>query len=195
MKSQAVVKRMNVQWQTITIFRKWKQRRVKVTFCSLRLQVLCEVETSVETLGLRVAGSLNQSILTEHYQNKADLTQMLIQDWGIFTFYESFLKEWLKAFNDATAKGPSRYCTPERKIRDKPEEGMMERLCARKKTKKKYMFATIHNQNTSEGRQKEFFKKRILTKRPMGKNIPKKRLPKNTLMRNKRKKLQKHIYQ
>ncbi|XP_012222481.1 uncharacterized protein [Linepithema humile] len=164
--------------------------------------VLCEVETSVETLDITVALPHNKRIVTEHphYQSKGDLTRMLIQDWGIFNFYKSFLNEWLEAFNDATAEGPG-ICNREMKLNPKVTNNKkstrgkkMSKMRKLTKLSTKYVLATIFNQNTSlpsllENPQKESIRKKLLTKKPMRKTPLRKRFPKNRLMRNKRKKL------
>jgi len=160
------------------------------------LQVLCEVETSVETLGL-TALSHKKGIVTNHpqYQNKGDLTRMLIQDWGIFNFYKSFLNEWLDAFNDATAEGPG-ICNNKMKLNSKVTTN--KKSTRGKKTSKiknlstKYVLATINQTSLPsllEDPKKESIRKRLLTKKPTRKTSLRKRFPKNRLMRNKRKKL------
>lgn len=158
------------------------------------MQVLCEVETSIETLDLKVSLPHNKRIVTEHphYQNKGDLTRMLIQDWGIFNFYKSFLNEWLEAFNDATAGGLG-ICN---KIKWNSKVTNNKKSTKGKKMRKlstKYVLATILNQNTSlpsllEDPQKESIR-RLLTKKPVRNFSLRKRFPKNRSMKNKRKKL------
>jgi len=175
------------------MFGEWKTCKSNILF--VRLQVLCEVETSVETLDLTVALPHSKHVTEHpHYQKRGDLTRMLIQDWGIFNFYKSFLKEWLDAFNDATAE-ESGICG-EMKINSKVTTNKKstkgKKMSKMRKLSTKYVLATIFNQTSLpfllEDPKKDSARKRLLTKKPMRKDPLRKRLPKNRL-RNKRKKL------
>lgn len=55
-------------------------------------------------LELKTSTLNNALIPTDNVQwaKKGDLTLMLIQDWGVLKLYHIFLKDWIKAFRNAT---------------------------------------------------------------------------------------------
>ncbi|XP_025987304.1 uncharacterized protein LOC105194887 [Solenopsis invicta] len=67
------------------------------------LRLLCEVEAAMINLELRTT-NVNALIITDnmHWAKEGDLTQMLIQDWGVLKLYHTFLKDWIKVFRNAT---------------------------------------------------------------------------------------------
>ncbi|XP_053983362.1 uncharacterized protein LOC128878828 isoform X1 [Hylaeus volcanicus] len=71
------------------------------------LRVLCEVETAILNLDLNIPTKHKSKIVTEssNWAKEGDLTLMLIQDWGVIRFYQTFLNAWTKAFRNATAPG------------------------------------------------------------------------------------------
>ncbi|XP_026668219.1 uncharacterized protein LOC108623611 isoform X2 [Ceratina calcarata] len=77
------------------------------------LRVLCEVETAILNLGLQIPPAHTAKIVARNvnWAMEGDLTQMLIQDWGVIRFYQVFLNDWTKAFRNATAIG-SGSCDP-----------------------------------------------------------------------------------
>lgn len=70
--------------------------------------MLCEVETAILNLGLKLPRAHQAVIVTEssNWAKEGDLTLMLIQDWGVLRLYQAFLKDWTRAFRNATAVGP-----------------------------------------------------------------------------------------
>ncbi|XP_076751252.1 uncharacterized protein LOC143423650 [Xylocopa sonorina] len=72
------------------------------------LKVLCEVETAILNLGLKIPTGHTARLVTEssNWAKEGDLTLMLIQDWGVIRLYQTFLKAWTKAFRNATEPGP-----------------------------------------------------------------------------------------
>ncbi|XP_076658812.1 uncharacterized protein LOC143362481 isoform X1 [Halictus rubicundus] len=85
-------------------------RRNKIIMQMLNeiLKVLCEVETAISNLGMKVSTSHTEKLVTEssNWAKEGDLTLMLIQDWGVIRLYQRFLKAWTRAFRNATAPGP-----------------------------------------------------------------------------------------
>ncbi|XP_048505652.1 uncharacterized protein LOC105692942 isoform X2 [Athalia rosae] len=71
------------------------------------LRMLCEVETAILTLGIKLPLAHEEVIVTEspHWTKEADFTRMLVQDSGILRLYKLFLDDWSRALRNATAKG------------------------------------------------------------------------------------------
>ncbi|XP_044002433.1 uncharacterized protein LOC122848426 [Aphidius gifuensis] len=72
------------------------------------LSILCEVETAITNLGHQVPHVHKSKIVIENpaWNTEGDMTVSLIQDWGVLRLYRIFLNDWIRAFRNATAKGP-----------------------------------------------------------------------------------------
>ncbi|RLU25488.1 hypothetical protein DMN91_001644 [Ooceraea biroi] len=73
------------------------------------LRLLCEVETAIVNLGLKMPRTRTERVINKkNWQEKGDLTRMLIQDWGVLKVYRIFLNDWMTVFRNATKKGTGR---------------------------------------------------------------------------------------
>ncbi|KAG6795521.1 hypothetical protein HZU73_09304 [Apis mellifera caucasica] len=140
------------------------------------LRVLCEVETAILNLGLQVPAAHTAKIVTEssNWAKEADLTSMLIQDWGVIRLYQAFLKAWTKAFRNATTLG-SGTCDPNRpnpgaKNINKGSGPKGKRISKIKKQKR-----PVRKHSEGGGQNSSL---------PQG---PKKSIPRNRLLKNKQK--------
>lgn len=135
------------------------------------------METAILNLGLQVPAAHTAKIVTEssNWAKEADLTSMLIQDWGVIRLYQAFLKAWTKAFRDATALGPGT-CDPNRpnpgaKNINKGSGPKGKRISKIKKQKR-----PVRKHSEGGGQNSSL---------PQG---PKKSIPRNRLLKNKQKK-------
>ncbi|XP_032672333.1 uncharacterized protein LOC116844635 isoform X2 [Odontomachus brunneus] len=140
------------------------------------LRMLCEVETAILNLGLQLPTTHTAHIVTESqdWAKEGDLTQMLIQDWGVLRLYQMFLNDWTRAFRNATATGPGT-CDP----------NTIKPLNFKKNAKKRL--------GGKGGKSMMKMKKQRKHPRAPGRNSslpqrPRRGPPRNRLMRNKQKK-------
>lgn len=119
--------------------------------------MLCEVETAIQNLGLKMPLTHKSALVTEssNWAREGDLTHMLIQDSGVLRLYQAFLNDWIRALRNATATGPGT-CDPT----------MLRPLTSYFKQKKQ------HNKPSKSGVKKK--KKKQPGRKPNGK--PKARL-------------------
>ncbi|XP_014206699.1 uncharacterized protein LOC106638161 [Copidosoma floridanum] len=77
------------------------------------LRMLCEVETAIQNLGLKLPVTHKSMLVTEssNWAREGDLTLMLIQDSGVLRLYQAFLNDWIRALRNATVTGPGT-CDP-----------------------------------------------------------------------------------
>lgn len=83
---------------------------IKIAFS---FQVLCEVETAIINLGIKLPKNHNSMIVTENrnWAREGDFTLMLVQDSGVLRLYQAFLNDWIRALRNATVTG-SGACDP-----------------------------------------------------------------------------------
>lgn len=84
----------------IDLLREVQMYKINILFVSL--QMLCEVETAMYNLQINLPPPNNITIITpEFWSKEGGVTQMLIQDWGVYKIYKDSLKDWLSAIRNA----------------------------------------------------------------------------------------------
>lgn len=62
------------------------------------VQTYLEVKSDISTLHLNPEATVNLTRVEKgsHWDSKPDHTTMMVQDWGVITTYNKFLKDWVQ---------------------------------------------------------------------------------------------------